>query len=154
MSALEVGDTVTINISCADGWEDVEYAIGSLYKLVTNGVVESGLDNSSAPRTAVGLTADGEMILYTIDGRQSGHSVGASMNQVASRLVELGCVEATLLDGGGSTTLNAVYGGEDVISQINKPSDGKQRSVTNYIKMCIRDRPHPAECTLIIMKYR
>lgn len=135
MSALEAGDTVTINISCADGWEDVEYAIGSLYKLVTNGVVESGLDNSSAPRTAVGLTAGGEMILYTIDGRQSGHSVGASMNQVASRLVELGCVEATLLDGGGSTTLNAVYGGEDVISQINKPSDGKQRSVTNYIML-------------------
>ena len=135
MDALEEGDTITIDISCADGWEDVEYAIGSLYKLVTNGVVESGLDNSSAPRTAVGLKPNGEVILYTIDGRQSGHSVGANMYQVANRLIELGCTEATLLDGGGSTTLNAVYGGESSISQINNPSDGSQRSVTNYIML-------------------
>ncbi len=135
MSALTVGGTITLDISCADGWQDVDHAIGSLYKLVTDGVIESGLETTTAPRTAVGIKADGQMILYTVDGRQSGHSVGAGMNDVAARLLELGCVEASLLDGGGSTTLNAVYGGESMISQINKPSDGRQRSVTNYIML-------------------
>ncbi len=135
MDALAEGDTLTIEISCDDAWEDVEYAIGSLYKLVTDGVVETGLEESSSPRTAVGLKPNGEVIFYTVDGRRSGHSVGANMYQVANRLIELGCTEATLMDGGGSTTLNAVYGGDSVISQINRPSDGSQRSVTNYIML-------------------
>lgn len=135
MNSLAPGKTFTLNISSAAGWDEVDYAIGSLHKLVTDGRIESGLDNTAAPRSAVGVKSNGKLVLYTVDGRQSGHSVGASMQDVAARLVELGCVEATLMDGGGSTTLNAIYGGESSLSQINSPSDGKQRSVTNYIML-------------------
>src|SRR5699024_12389077 len=46
------------------------------------------------------------LVFYTIDGRRSGYSIGASMTQVAQRLIELGCVSALCLDGGGSTTIS------------------------------------------------
>lgn len=135
MDSLQTGSKVTLAISCAEDWDGVQYAVGSLYKLVTDGQVEDALEAGNAPRTAVGLKEDGTLVLYTIDGRKSGHSMGASMSQVAQRLIEMGCVEACVMDGGGSTSLNAIYIGDESISQINNPSDGSQRSVTNYIML-------------------
>ena len=134
LSALQIGDTVDIDITASDErWNSVVTAIGGLYKMVTAGAVESGLETAQAPRTAVGIKADGSVIFYTVDGRQSGYSVGASMEQVAKRLVELGCVEAMCLDGGGSTTLGASLPGEDSFSILNKPSEGSQRAVSNAL---------------------
>ncbi|MFR3922050.1 MAG: phosphodiester glycosidase family protein [Dysosmobacter welbionis] len=46
------------------------------------------------------MTSDGTVVFYTIDGRRSGHSIGASLSQVAQRMIELGCVAAIGLDGG------------------------------------------------------
>ena len=129
------GTQIGLKISCPAGWENVSYALGSLYKLVTDGKVETGLDNTAAPRTAVGKKADGSLVFYTIDGRQSGLSVGISMTTLAKRMVELGCTEATIMDGGGSTSLNAIYIGDSSASQINSPSDGAQRSVSDYIML-------------------
>lgn len=134
LSALQSGDTVDIDITCADGrWESAVTAVGGLYKMVTGGVVESGLETTQAPRTAVGVRADGTVVFYTVDGRQSGYSVGASMEQVAKRLVELGCVEAVCMDGGGSTTLGISQPGEESFGVVNQPSDGTQRAVTNAL---------------------
>ena len=65
------------------------------------------MSTAAAPRTAVGLKRDGSLVLYTIDGRQSGYSIGATLTQVAERMVELGCVTALSLDGGGSTAMVA-----------------------------------------------
>lgn len=134
LSALQQGDTVDIDITSADSrWKNAVTAIGGLYKMVTDGVVEANLETSQAPRTAVGIKADGSVIFYTVDGRQSGYSVGASMEQVAKRLVELGCVEAMCMDGGGSTTIGATLPGEDGFQTLNKPSDGSERSVSNAL---------------------
>ena len=138
VKALKAGDTITVDISAADGWQDVQFAVGSLYKLVTDGVAETGLNKDLEPRTAVGLKADGTLVLYTVDGRQSGYSVGATMEMVADRLIELGCVEATIMDGGGSTSLNAIYLGDEAISQINKSCVSPQRSVTDYIVLATK----------------
>lgn len=55
------------------------------------------------PRTLVGWTATGELLLVTVDGRQAGHSAGMSLAEAAELLVGLGAVEAMNLDGGGST---------------------------------------------------
>ena len=139
VQALKAGDTVEVSITSAQQWQDVQFAVGSLYKLVTNGVVETGLNASYEPRTAIGLKPDGTMIMYTVDGRQSGYSIGATMPQVANRLIELGCTEATIMDGGGSTSMNAIYLGDKSISQINKSSGGTQRSVTNYIVLATKN---------------
>ena len=134
LSSLQPGQTVDIDITSTDArWKNAVTAVGGLYKMVTNGTVEADLETSQAPRTAVGIKADGSVIFYTVDGRQSGYSVGASMEQVAKRLVELGCVEAMCMDGGGSTTIGATLPGEDGFDVLNRPSDGSERSVSNAL---------------------
>lgn len=141
IGAVRVGDKIPLTVSSPSEWANVSYAIGSLYKLVTDGQVESGLPAGIAPRSAIGKKADGSIVFYTNDGRQSGYSVGVSMTTLAQRMIELGCVEATIMDGGGSTSMNAIYIGESSVSQINKPSDGYQRSVSNYIMLVTEEAP-------------
>ena len=136
IAGMTVGTTATVTIASPSEWANVTYAIGSLYKLVTDGAVVSGLPtDESAPRTAIGKKADGSLVFYTVDGRKSGYSVGITIAKLAQRMLELGCVEATIMDGGGSTSMNAIYLGDSSASQINSPSDGTQRSVTNYIML-------------------
>ncbi|MEA4894456.1 MAG: phosphodiester glycosidase family protein [Oscillospiraceae bacterium] len=142
IASLGEGTTITLDVSSPAEWANVKYAVGSLYKLVTNGAVESGLPtDETAPRTAIGKKADGSLVFYTIDGRQSGSSVGVTIAKLASRMLELGCTEAAIMDGGGSTSLNAIYLGDSSASQINSPSDGYQRSVTDYIMLVTEEKP-------------
>ena len=139
---LPVGSKITLDISAADrAWEDVEYAVGALYSLVEEGEVVSGLADGVSPRTAIGQKEDGTLIFYTIDGRRSGHSVGASLSQVGSRLIELGCETAVCLDGGGSTTLAVTQPDSTDISVANTPSDGRERSVSNQIFLVANHKP-------------
>ena len=141
IAGLTAGSSAILKITSPAEWANVSYAIGSLYKLVTDGQVVSGLPSGTAPRSAVGKKADGSLVFYTIDGRQTGLSVGVTMTQLGQRMVELGCVEASIMDGGGSTSLNAIYLGDSSASQINSPSDGAQRSVTNYIMLITESKP-------------
>jgi len=89
----------------------------------------------------VGQRYDGSIIFYTIDGRKSGHSIGATMSQVAQRLIELGCTTALCLDGGGSTTLAVTRPTEYAAQRINIPSDGGERSVSNQIFLVATNQP-------------
>ena len=134
VQSLKAGDQVTIDVTAADTrWEDVVTAIGGFYKIVTEGQVGPDTDSTANPRTAIGIRDDGSVVFYTIDGRQSGYSVGATLTQVAQRLIELGCVEAIGLDGGGSTVIGATLPDEETMSILNRPSDGSLRAVTNGI---------------------
>jgi len=76
-----------------------------------------GFTDARHPRTAVGLRADGRVLLVTVDGRQPERSVGMTIAELSALLLELGAVEAVNMDGGGSTTM--VAGGRVV----NSPSD-------------------------------
>jgi hypothetical protein len=58
-----------------------------------------------APRTAAGVTADGRILLLTVDGRRPGYSVGLTIAETAAVMRSLGAVNALNLDGGGSTTM-------------------------------------------------
>ena len=131
---IPVGSTITLDVTASsDEWNDVEYAVGALYSLVENGSVVSGLAAGANPRTAIGQKADGTLVFYTIDGRKSGHSIGATMTQVAQRMVELGCVSAVCLDGGGSTAMTVTAPDATSAKTINVPSDGSERAVTNQV---------------------
>jgi len=88
-----------------------------------------GLDNND-PRTAVGYTADNHIILITADGRQSS-SEGVGLNELAEIMIDLGCVEAMNLDGGGSSQM-AVPG-----EFINSPSEN--RAVPGILAVTHRD---------------
>jgi len=81
------------------------------------GIYPSGFADARHPRTAVGVRADGRLLLVTVDGRQPETSVGMSIGELAALLRELGAVEAINMDGGGSTTM-VVKG-----RVVNSPSD-------------------------------
>ena len=142
LRSLSVGTQITLNISGGDSrWATAVYGVTGLYSLVEGGQPASGLPTGAAPRTSVGVKADGSVVFYTIDGRQSGYSVGASYTQVAQRLIELGCVQAVALDGGGSTTVGASLPGETEFTILNKPSGGSERKVSNCILLVTRAAP-------------
>ncbi|NDV69702.1 phosphodiester glycosidase family protein [Dysgonomonas sp. 25] len=80
------------------------------------------------PRTAIGYTADNKLILFVCEGRNMTPDVpGFTLEETAKILLDLGCVEALNLDGGGSTCM-LVNGLETI-----KPSDGTQRQVVTAI---------------------
>jgi hypothetical protein len=79
------------------------------------------------PRTAIGYTKKGELIVMVVDGRQIG-SRGVTWEELATLMLELKAVEAINLDGGGSSTL--------VVNNIliNRPTGGTtEREVMSAI---------------------
>jgi hypothetical protein len=57
------------------------------------------------PRTAMGYTRDGHLIILVIQGRTPGKAAGATLQEEALIMLGLGCYEALNLDGGNSTCL-------------------------------------------------
>ncbi|MBR5806545.1 MAG: cell wall-binding repeat-containing protein [Oscillospiraceae bacterium] len=109
-------------------------------RLVKDGKIHitanSNYFNDRAPRTAIGITKTGKVVLLAIDGRQhdnGGGSAGAAAIEIAQIMLDAGCWQAINLDGGGSTTFVAKQPGTTELSVINSPSDGMQRSVASSI---------------------
>ena len=69
------------------------------------------------PRTAMGYTKDGRLIILAVEGRRPKVSEGASLTDLADIFLKLGALEALNLDGGGSSCL-LVMGRETI-----RPSD-------------------------------
>jgi hypothetical protein len=74
--------------------------------------------NDKHPRTAMGYTADGKLIMLVIEGRFPGKAEGATLIHTAQMLKQAGCVEALNLDGGGSSTL--LINGKQTITPSDK----------------------------------
>ena len=74
--------------------------------LIVNGesVNVTGTGGGLNPRTAIGQTADGTMLLLVIDGRQP-TSLGATFKDIIEIMFEYGAVNAANLDGGSSTLM-------------------------------------------------
>ncbi|MEU8526154.1 MULTISPECIES: phosphodiester glycosidase family protein [Streptomyces] len=87
----------------------VDSAIGGGARLLENGRVALGERELAAadrpPRTLAGVTADGAVLLVTVDGRDPGVSEGATLAESAELLRSLGAVDGLNLDGGGSTSM-------------------------------------------------
>lgn len=138
LNNISIGETISVSNTAVDDsegiWSTAYNAIGtSAGRLINNGEIGSGFEAGAAPRTAVGVKADGNIIFYVLDGRQNGYSYGAQAVTIANRLKELGCVDALNLDGGGSTAMAGIFPGSDEVSVINSPSDGALRSCANYL---------------------
>lgn len=56
------------------------------------------------PRTLIGYTKNNDLIIATVDGRES-HSIGMSLYESAKFMQKLGCINAMNLDGGSSTVM-------------------------------------------------
>ncbi len=63
---------------------------------------ESGVYSAHPDRSAVGVTADGKIVLFICDGRIDA-SQGAYIKELGPVMKSIGCVHAMNLDGGGST---------------------------------------------------
>lgn len=120
------------------GWPNVFDAVGGDPILLRDGAPTSICTSCArAPRTGLGVTAAGRILLVVIDGRQSRWSRGATLGELRTILSDLGAVDALNLDGGGSSEM--VVEGEVV----NRPSDGHERRITNAI--LILPGPDPGE---------
>ena len=70
------------------------------------------------PRTAMGYTANGYLIIMVVEGRNPGVADGVTLPQLAKLFKEIGCVEALNLDGGGSSCM--LINGKETIRTSDK----------------------------------
>lgn len=133
------------NAAFAEG--NVLEAVASFGDIFVDGHARSDLDNSTrASRTAIGIKADGTVVMFMVDGRQAPYSVGMTMAEVAASMEDLGCVQAINLDGGGSSTFATQREGEPESSTAGltlrcRPSDGYERKVSNTIMVLSTAKP-------------
>ncbi len=115
-SRLVVSNSMTYNTMKE---KNLQYAVSFGPIIVVNGKGTIGSGNGGwgiQPRTAIGQTKDGTILMLVIDGRQSS-SIGATLKNVQDIFLKYGAYNAFNLDGGASTTM--VYDGKVV----NSPSD-------------------------------
>ncbi len=120
LGAVSVGDPVTLatRLEPIDGtgdWSGVTAGLTAGPHIVRDGAMtdpadwedegfsQSEFSNVRAPRTAVGVTASGRLLLVMADGRRPGITVGFTIAELARYLIALGAVDALALDGGGSS---------------------------------------------------
>lgn len=136
---FEVGDLVTLKTTCYnEHLINAKYATGGGDILISDGeITDAAMWDSDlmqrAPRTAFGVREDGAVVSYVIDGRNSLHSVGMTLNELADELLKQGCVYAVNFDGGGSSALSVRLPGEKGNTVVNMPSDGSERGCATYI---------------------
>ena len=136
---FSVGDQVTLTTTCSDpSLINAEWATGGGDILIKSGAITDSSTWDKAitaknPRTAIGVKADGTIVTYVIDGRESDNSSGLTLKALAEELLALGCVDAINLDGGGSSVMSVQMPGTSSCAIINTPSDGSSRRVAAYL---------------------
>lgn len=144
--AAHITSAQECNAALAAG--NVLEAVASFGDIFENGHARSGLDNTTrASRTAIGIKADGTVVMLMVDGRQAPYSVGMTMAEVGAAMEALGCVQAVNLDGGGSSTFATQREGESEnntsagLTLRCRPSDGYERKVSNTIMVLSKAQP-------------
>lgn len=136
------GDTITIAMRFNDAPSPITQLVGGGTRLMRDGrslaPFTGGADTLRHPRTAVGTTRDGHLLLVAVDGRQAGYSAGMTLAELTTLMTRLGATDALNLDGGGSTAM--VVNGRVA----NRPSDATgERPVANALAVV---GPVPGTC--------
>lgn len=110
---------------------DYRWSVEFFPVLVVDGesVVDGTFGMGLQPRTSIGQTRDGTMLLLIIDGRQVGHSIGCTVEECKNILMRYDVYQAMNLDGGSSAVM--WYNGD----LITKPSSatGRGRYMPNAL---------------------
>ncbi len=124
LSNLKAGEKVQIyaeelNEDAKEIMKKANTVMAATYPIVDGGVNvankgpmtsvgELDVNSGRAQRTAIGVKADGTFVYFVSSGRNynSGDGAGMTIKEVGDAMIELGCVRAVNLDGGGSSTLN------------------------------------------------
>jgi uncharacterized protein YigE (DUF2233 family) len=141
-SGVAIGDTLAIALRWNDAPAPIAELVGGGTHLMRDGrslaPFTGGADTLRHPRTAVGTTRDGRLLLVVVDGRQGKYSAGMTLAELTTLMTRLGAENALNLDGGGSTAM--VVNGRVV----NRPSDpGGERPVANALGVV---GPEPGTC--------
>lgn len=103
--------SVKVDVKTIPNWDNVNHIISGGPYLIKNGEIfiditeqKLGAIGGKNPRTAIGYTQDGNLIMVAVDGRE-GASVGMTLRELAGFMQSIGCVNAMNLDGGGSTVM-------------------------------------------------
>ena len=151
--SMEVGDAVTIRTVVQEAiggtcgremtdrpdWASVREAMGGNWFVARGGrnaapgAGEYPKGAVVAPRTSVGITADGRILMVVVDGRQPGYSIGVTLAELGRLMLDLGAVTAFNLDGGGSTVMAVRAPGAAHIRVSDRPSDGRERMLTQAL---------------------
>ena len=115
-----------------DGWEEQVIPCSSGFIVKDGENLNSANHSDAAPRSVVGIKADGTVVIMENDGRQAPFSTGMSMYELAEVMIGLGCTYAVNCDGGGSSTFLSQRPGEELLVN-NSPSDGGLRPTTQGI---------------------
>lgn len=86
-----------------------------------------GYTTAPQPRTLVGITEEGHLLLVVVDGRDKERSLGLSGKEAAELMISKGCIEAAYLDGGASSTMYV----EGAV--VNQPSGRGEREIAHSI---------------------
>ena len=115
---------------------DCQQAVGGWVPLVKDGQLcteyyEYGADDYS--RCTIGIMEDGSVVTSVTHGRLTPVSCGRTYKEIAEMYQRAGCVDALILDGGGSATYAARIEGSDKLEVRNSPSDGAEREVSSTL---------------------
>ncbi len=132
-SQIKIGGKMTFSISISPQISP-ELAIGGGTILLKDGKFTKLIPNIAGrhPRSAIGIDSTGKKLyLVTVDGRGAGGSIGMSLEELRTFLVDFGVYNAINLDGGGSTQMVAKPIGKDKVEVVNTPSENPSRKVIN-----------------------
>jgi len=139
LDRFALGDRVTLRVGASDPRiRQAAWATGGGDILISGGsrTPSSGWDSGVAgvhPRSALGIRADGSLLLYAVDGRLPGHSAGLTLGELADEMLALGAVYAINLDGGGSTSFSYRMPGTSSAAVLNRPSGNALRNCATFI---------------------
>jgi hypothetical protein len=95
----------------------------------------AGSLKAPAPRSAVGIGREGQLVFFVAEGRIKGGASGFSGKALSRFLADMGLAEAALLDGGASSEM--IVGHEIV----NNLSAGRERKLPSGYALVLRQDP-------------
>jgi hypothetical protein len=163
LNALPLNGTLTISWRLS-GWPGVIEAVGGQPVIVNAGVNVGPPANTGSsyfykpnPRSAIGITqgcSDTDtttvchVIYMTVDGRQTGWSVGMTLKELGDEMLKYHAYYAVNIDGGGGTSMWLKDTGPWCITNtnggciVNKPSDGTERATLTAMLVLQGNQPN------------
>ncbi len=139
LGLINYGDQLVVQQNVTGEFANTRFGIGVWEKLVEFGTpidtwTTGAALGSRAPRTAIGVKADGTVFFVVVDGRQFNEGMeGVTHWELAQIMAYFEAEVAYNLDGGGSSTMITADEDDSGYITMNSPSDGRLRSISNAI---------------------